>query len=385
MTTLNTAATVRTRRLPRFFHQIAGDDEGGNYFLPSHFMARALEMERSRSDRTGGVFSLLLLDVDDDQQNELVPILRGRLRISDVPGIFHDGRVALLLPDTPLDGAKKLAADIAELLPNQQRRLACEILVHPGDELDGEWPPDTTTTDSISENGDATTFAASARGAQDGPPQESEIRVSSMESIFARPMPPWKRAMDVVGALVGLVISAPVIAIAAIAIKLDSRGPVFYRQLRDGHAGRPFLILKLRTMIVAADELKKALAEFNEQEGAAFKIAHDPRATAVGRFLRATSLDELPQFWNVLLGHMSLVGPRPLPCDESILCERWQRARLNTVPGLTCTWQVSGRSEIAFREWVRMDIGYIRQMSFWNDLKLILRTIPAIISRRGAH
>jgi lipopolysaccharide/colanic/teichoic acid biosynthesis glycosyltransferase len=105
----------------------------------------------------------------------------------------------------------------------------------------------------------------------------------------------------------------------------------------------------------------------------------------VGRFLRATSLDELPQFWNVLLGHMSLVGPRPLPCDESILCERWQRARLNTVPGLTCTWQVSGRSEIAFREWVRMDIGYIRQMSFWNDLKLILRTIPAIISRRGAH
>lgn len=351
-------------------------------------MARAIEMERSRSDRTGGVFSLLLLEIEEDYLTKLAQILHKRLRITDVSGIFRDGRIALLLPDTPLVGAKKVVADLMEMLSPNEPWPKCEILVHPGDELGNDWPPRDHNGDGVSRR-KVVDVSRSASGrsvsGEDRRSHESVSRVSPLEATIAKQMPLWKRSMDIVGAIAGLILSAPVILVAAIAIKLTSRGPVLYSQLRDGHAGRPFPIFKLRTMVVTADKQKKDLLALNEQEGAAFKITGDPRVTGIGRILRATSLDELPQFWNVLNGSMSLVGPRPLPCDEAILCERWQRVRLQSVPGLTCTWQVSGRSHIVFRDWVRMDIQYIQDMSPWNDIKLLLRTIPAILSRKGAH
>jgi lipopolysaccharide/colanic/teichoic acid biosynthesis glycosyltransferase len=351
-------------------------------------MARAIEMERSRSDRTGGVFSLVLLDVAEDRQAELAHNLNKRLRITDVSGVFRDSRIAILLPDTPIVGAKKLVVDLMEAFSPNRPWPECEILVHPGDELGNDWPSREQNGDSASRrkvvNVSRTASERSVLG-DDRRSHESVSHISPLEATIAKQMPLWKRSMDIVGAVTGLILSMPVILIAAIAIKLTSRGPVFYSQMRDGHAGRPFPILKLRTMVVTADKQKKALLALNEQEGAAFKITSDPRVTAIGRILRATSLDELPQFWNVLNGSMSLVGPRPLPCDEAILCERWQRVRLQSVPGLTCTWQVSGRSHIVFRDWVRMDIRYIQDMSPWNDIKLLLRTIPAILSRKGAH
>src|SRR5262249_40417169 len=151
----------------------------------------------------------------------------------------------------------------------------------------------------------------------------------------------------------------PVLLLVALAIKLTSPGPVFFKQLRAGRGNKPFWMYKFRTMHVGADLIKDQLRAQSEQDGPAFKIKNDPRIHKLGRLLRITSLDELPQLWNVLCGDMSLVGPRPLPCQESDGCLGWQRRRLDVTPGLTCIWQVWGRSRVSFNEWVRMDIEYI--------------------------
>jgi lipopolysaccharide/colanic/teichoic acid biosynthesis glycosyltransferase len=141
---------------------------------------------------------------------------------------------------------------------------------------------------------------------------------------------------------------------------------------------------KFRSMVSDAESRKADLLALNEQDGPAFKITGDPRITRLGRFLRDSSIDELPQLWNVLKGDMSLVGPRPLPCDETANCLDWQRRRLDVTPGLTCIWQVRGRSQVTFNEWVRMDVEYVQRRSLWCDVQILLATVPAVIARRGA-
>ena len=141
---------------------------------------------------------------------------------------------------------------------------------------------------------------------------------------------------------------------------------------------------KFRSMVVDAESLQKALLAQSEQDGPAFKMRNDPRITGIGHFIRKTSIDELPQLWNVLRGDMSLVGPRPLPCHESDACTPWQRRRLDVTPGLTCIWQVYGRSRVTFAEWMRMDLIYGRSRGLLHDLKLLIKTIPAVLFRRGA-
>ena len=178
---------------------------------------------------------------------------------------------------------------------------------------------------------------------------------------------------------------SPLLLAIALAIKLDSPGPVLFRQLRCGLHGRPFTFLKFRSMRVDAEALKKQLAPFNEMDGPAFKMTNDPRVTPVGRFLRRTSLDELPQLWNILRGDMSFVGPRPAVLEEVRQYEPWQRRRLSMQPGLTCLWQVSGRNELTFDEWMRLDLEYIDNWSLWLDLKIALKTIPAVLLGRGAR
>ena len=180
--------------------------------------------------------------------------------------------------------------------------------------------------------------------------------VGSLQELLVRRMPLWKRAIDFVGAAFGLLLLSPLFMTVAAAIKLTSPGPVVFKQRRAGLGGRPFTIYKFRTMCVDAEAKKKALRALSEQDGPAFKLTHDPRVTRIGRILRKTSIDELPQLWNVLKGDMSLVGPRPLPVDESEGCEQWQKRRLDVTPGLTCIWQIKGRSEVTFAEWVRMDV-----------------------------
>ena len=204
--------------------------------------------------------------------------------------------------------------------------------------------------------------------------------------VAAGPYQRWgKRALDVTGAAIALVLSSPLLALAALAIKLESPGPVFYRSTRIGRGGRPFTFLKLRSMIRDADRHRHQLTHLNECDGPVFKISRDPRMTRVGRFLRTTSIDEIPQFLNVLAGDMSLVGPRPPIPEEVAQYEPWQLRRLDVRPGITCLWQISGRSRIGFQEWMRLDLEYIKHRSFWLDLKILLRTIPAVLSREGAY
>lgn len=193
-----------------------------------------------------------------------------------------------------------------------------------------------------------------------------------------------KRLIDILVSFAFLVLTAPVLAIAAALIKLDSAGPVFFRQQRCGLYGRTFTMLKLRTMYEDAEARRAEIEHLNEQDGPVFKIANDPRVTRVGRFLRRYSVDELPQLWNVLLGHMSLVGPRPPIPGEVDQYRLSQRRRLSMRPGITCLWQVQGRNAIGFDEWVRLDLEYIDQWSLAEDLRILARTVPVVLGGRGA-
>ena len=179
-------------------------------------------------------------------------------------------------------------------------------------------------------------------------------------------------------------LAAPVMIGTAIAIKLTSKGPVFFRQVRAGRHGRKFTMLKFRSMVVDAEALRAKLAHLNEMTGPVFKIKKDPRITSIGRIIRATSVDELPQLINVLIGDMSLVGPRPPLPSEVGQYEPWQRRRLSVKPGLTGLWQVSGRNQVDFEQWMALDLEYIDNWSLWLDLKIIFRTVPAVLRGSGA-
>jgi exopolysaccharide biosynthesis polyprenyl glycosylphosphotransferase len=194
-----------------------------------------------------------------------------------------------------------------------------------------------------------------------------------------------KRLIDLTVGTILLMASAPLLVLAAIAIKLDSRGPIFFVQERVGFSKRRFRMIKFRTMTLDAEERMKEIEHLNEKSGPIFKIRNDPRITRVGRWLRKTSIDELPQLVNVLLGHMSVVGPRPLSVrDATRMEEAWQKRRFSVKPGLTCLWQVSGRSNLSFEQWMQLDLEYIDHWSLGLDASILLRTIPAIVLARGA-
>jgi exopolysaccharide biosynthesis polyprenyl glycosylphosphotransferase len=193
-----------------------------------------------------------------------------------------------------------------------------------------------------------------------------------------------KRAIDILGASAGLAVTAPVILGAAIAIRMDSPGPIFFGQIRCGLNGRRFRCWKLRTMCVDAEDKKSDLIHLNEMDGPVFKINRDPRITPVGRVLRRWSLDELPQLWNILLGDMSLVGPRPPVPGEVEQYADGDRRRISMRPGLTCLWQINGRNHINFQEWVKLDLQYIDTWSLRNDFKIMLKTVPAVFRGTGA-
>ena len=194
-----------------------------------------------------------------------------------------------------------------------------------------------------------------------------------------------KRAMDCIGAGIGLLVLSPLFAVMALLIKLESAGPVLFSQTRIGKDGVEFRCWKFRSMFQDAEQRKQELMQQNEMAGGVtFKMKHDPRVTRVGRFIRKASIDELPQLWNVFNGDMSLVGPRPPVPQEVAQYTAHERQRLAVKPGITCIWQVSGRSDIPFNEQVLMDIEYIRSRSLWLDISLLLRTIPAVLLARGS-
>jgi len=193
----------------------------------------------------------------------------------------------------------------------------------------------------------------------------------------------FKRGFDLLGASVGLLAVSPLLLVFALLVKLEDGGPVFFRQQRVGRYGQRFPMLKFRTMIPDADELKDSLRDRNEAQEGLFKIAEDPRITRVGRWLRASALDELPQLWNIVRGEMSLVGPRPLVVDEDQRIEGWHRRRLELTPGMTGPWQILGPARVPLREMVAIDYLYIANWSLWTDIKILLRTIPHVLGRKG--
>lgn len=348
------SAAIRTKCFPQ-----------SGLFLDEKSFRFELSRERVRVDRNGSALAVLTIELPHDRSatkdfDFLGRLLLRRLRITDTVGFLSNRVVGVLLPDTSKSGAWKVASDICSVYPVGHDRPNCEVIVYP-DEI-GHRLED---------------------GAEDEQPSVESGTPNSIDALLAQATPRWKRTIDVIGASVGLLALAPVLLACALAVKLTSRGPAFYTQEREGIAGRRFRIYKLRTMHVNAEHQQQALREFSEQDGPAFKMTDDPRTTWIGRWLRLTSLDELPQLWNVLRGEMSLVGPRPLPTKESLACAPWQRQRLWVAPGMTCIWQVSGRSTVTFEQWMRMDLQYMRQRSLLCDLQLIVTTPPSLLLKRG--
>ncbi|MCA9215663.1 MAG: sugar transferase [Planctomycetales bacterium] len=331
--------------------------------------ARQLRREKLRSDRTGLQFSLL--DVRPKVASpasaeklicEIIQFSQRRLRSTDDVGRTKDGAVSVLLVDTGAAGAEV----VAEAFRAQfDRRITVTVHTHP-------WPDEEPQSDSMGQGGGSIRVA----GARPRAPQE-------INTYMVRELPVWKRTIDVLGASFGLLLLSPLLIFVCLLIKLTSAGPVFYRQRRSGLGGRPFWIYKFRSMVPDADKQRALLVAKNEQDGPAFKIGKDPRVTPIGRLIRRTDIDELPQLWNVIRGEMSLVGPRPLPVQETAECENWHLERLQVTPGLTCTWQIEGRSRIvAFDDWMRMDLEYARSVNPIRDFQLIARTAWSVVVRR---
>jgi lipopolysaccharide/colanic/teichoic acid biosynthesis glycosyltransferase len=403
-------------------------------------MRRLLEKERMRADRSGIPFSVIrIAPLATAPQHDLpavVRVLRSRLRLTDEIGRLHrefsselqlredaplvrgwggllPGRTAaatdlgVLLPDTPGSAALRVAADLRRRFAERglpQPRM--DVFVHPKptselpvpDELDSIRPlggparlsragEERAGSPVRSDSSEGLLLDADAPIADgDAAPVTESGSGTALDSadLFARAQPIWSRLLDVVGATVGLVLFSPVMLSAAAVVRATSHGPAMFSQYREGLGGRRFLILKFRTMYIGAEREQARLRSQSEQDGPAFKMSDDPRVTPVGRWLRKSSIDELPQLFNVLRGDMSLVGPRPLPWEESRACTPWQRRRLDVKPGITCIWQVRGRSRVSFAEWVRMDLEYIRKRSLLYDLWILLQTIPAVLTQKGA-
>lgn len=329
---------------------------------------RMLRRESQRADRNGGRFSLVLFDAPKGAGRanrdtlRLARCMRDRARTVDEVGWYDRRHLCAILPDTNEQGARVYAEGVCTRLTDSTgHEPTWRIYGYP------ESPAE----------------VQAEKAAVAAP--EPKRTPGSISQMMVQPLPRWKRVIDIAGAGSLLLLLSPVILVTAAIIKLTSAGPIVFRQKRRGLGGRVFTIFKFRSMIVGADAQKAALRAQSEQDGPAFKMKNDPRITRIGRIIRKTSIDELPQLWNVLIGDMSLVGPRPLPVDESDKCLQWQMHRLSVTPGLTCIWQVAGRSRVTFAQWVGMDLRYIRRRTILHDVSILLQTIPAVLLRRGAR
>jgi lipopolysaccharide/colanic/teichoic acid biosynthesis glycosyltransferase len=383
---------------------------GCSLYSPRQFRA-ALEREQARAERNGHQIALAIVPAGsrDDGAAHLAQALKSRLRVTDEAGWFDQSRIGVLMPYTSCTGAWHMIEDLYRLVDGVLPLQDCRVYTYPCDRPGGP--------DGHRGHGEAESCAAeracwpaasaSATVHPWGCPSESDARARcpwatiSMGLVSAYPpgsgpwigMPFWQRGLDIMGALLGLIFLSPVFLGAALLIKLVSPGPVFFKQMRIGQGARPFLLWKFRTMTVDADasvhrnhmaRLICGTAE-NGRAGAKpmTKLNDDPRVIPLGRILRGTCIDELPQLINVLRGEMSLVGPRPPILYEVEDYLPWQRRRLDTVPGLTGLWQVSGKNKLTFEEMVRLDIRYGRAKSIWMNILIILRT-PRAIAREIA-
>ena len=383
--------------------------DSADLFMPAERFLLELAREMSRSNRrqTEREFALIVVtpvdfEVDSAPAQKLLSSFHARLRITDSIGLYEN-QIGVLLPETRKMGAMQVANELLKIAGREDQRIETDIFVYPwDDELaskanelvelprneSGLTPAEILSGDELDsldqERADDSDVDADQETELRRAPNDHSLMVARLPFDVRFSTPWWKRLTDIVGAGMLLVFLSPLLLLAALAIKLSSRGPVLFRQLREGKDGQQFWMYKFRTMIVDADTQKIGLREQSQQDGPAFKMDDDPRITRVGRYLRKSCADELPQLLNVMLGHMSLVGPRPLPVDESLECRPWQRYRLRVLPGLTCIWQVEGGRQTKFSDWMRMDMRYLQKRGFLYDLRLICRTAIKALLHRGS-
>lgn len=349
---------------------------------------RVLSKERSRVDRHGGLFGFIILRLCDMQDAKaqiklLAKLLHRRLRDTDEKGHLGPGRVGIVLPATDSIGTSLVLTQILEIAKLAGLAIDGEAFVYPDQDLDQRKQQ---SQKSLSDSSSGSSAENAETSEVPGEAVEPVDAVRPLPAaMFAAAYPPWKRALDIVGASTGLLIASPIMIASALLIKATSPGPILFCQRRTGYLGKEFTILKFRSMVMGAEDLQSELRERNERDGPAFKITRDPRTTLVGRFLRATGFDELPQLYNVLRGDMALVGPRPLPVEEAAQCLPWQKRRVDIKPGLTCFWQIAKSRNISFPDWMRLDLHYVRSASFILDLRLLARTVIAVFLGRVGH
>lgn len=396
------------RILRRWFSSAQADPEG---LLARAELERVFQRESALAERLVRPFSMVVFTSEEHERDfELASTLVHCLRLGDVAGRLDRERIAVMLIGADREGAWRFVDRALARLGERRLIADCRVYVDLNEQRQ-TWSQapeeDEDRTPPQSGSGGGGEGQQPLRPLEGGPaaampaplpaekrsnslrllrPQEPVERpVGDLDQLGEHPMPRAKRAMDVVCSGTALLILSPLLVTLAALVKFSSPGPVLFVQRRAGVGGRPFNFYKFRSMHADAEDRKAELQDQNEADGPIFKIKEDPRVTPIGRVLRRYSLDELPQLYNVLKGDMSLVGPRPPTLDEVANYEKWHRKRLSLKGGLTCTWQVSGRSDVSFTEWMRMDARYAKRRNLGTDLRLILRTVRAVATGRGAY
>ncbi|QDT09392.1 sugar transferase [Stieleria marina] len=358
-----------------------GNRQGQDLLLTTGEFNREIARERMRATRRSIPFCVLTLELVGSIQKRrrkrlLVRLLHRNVRMTDQKGVLSANKFGILLVDTPEMGGRAVLDRLTAETQRLNLNVKLDLKVHDPEGFDSDDFP-----------------SGKKQRLGDDPSQrwlrvdEANVQVSGEDPMVPRPMMRMavKRSLDIFGASVGLTLGSPIILGSMAMVKFTSPGPALFTQTREGLRGRPFKIYKMRSMVVDAEARKAELSDANHRDGPAFKVDKDPRVTKVGRFLRASCIDELPQLWNVLKGDMSLVGPRPLPWHESRACNNWHRRRLDAKPGMTCNWQVNKAKAKTFDEWMRMDLQYIDRIGLIRDLRLIALTFLVPLTGRGSE
>jgi lipopolysaccharide/colanic/teichoic acid biosynthesis glycosyltransferase len=309
-------------------------------------------------------------------------VIANNVRIGDEIGWFDKNSLAAVLPSTTAEGAWRFTDRVCQELDPEGLTPVCTVYSYPTGEVPSGSHPEGPRIPGGPDSGNSPDTTREKSILKD---QDRDRPVGSLEPLLWRRVPVWKRALDVTGALAGLIILSPVFLLLAILIKIVSPGPVFFRQERVGYMGRPFAVWKFRTMHPRSDPSvhERYLHDLISQDETLTKLDsfEDPRIIPFGKFLRQSCLDELPQLLNVLTGDMSLVGPRPALPYEAREYLPWHKWRLDVMPGMTGLWQVSGKNRTTFKKMMRLDVSYSRKISPWLDVKILLRTFPVILDQ----
>ena len=398
----------------RYIESFRRARDTSDYLLRAEHFQSVLARECGRADRNNHGFSLVIMRLDSHrclrrQNCRLFEILGARMRHFDIAGWIDDVRVGVILPETPQKGAEVFIKNVQDTLkasghpefpvqiseyprPEKRNAQAGTVIDLAPAVSSGAMADDALADEALAARGawvvDGEPATCSTLTLEEKPRKsEGDFRsIQDVRALFVPAMPVWKRTLDLIGSSLGLLFLAPLFAMVAVWIKMVSPGPVFFRQERIGYLGRSFTMWKFRTMHVNNDPeahkryLAELIAAGDGEDKPMIKQENNPSIIPLGRIIRAASVDELPQLINVLLGEMSLVGPRPPIPYEADEYLRWHSNRFDTVPGMTGLWQVSGKNQLTFKQMVRLDIQYCRRLTLGRDLWILLMTGPAVVS-----